>query len=157
MTHLRSHRLVQTRYVRNAFDGEGARLYGGRWNSLGTPMVYTAQSLALAAMELLVHLNSRRALEQRYQFLVAEFPEKLCRQVQEFYRNPRDWAADPARLSSMRLGDRWVREGKSAVLAVPSAVIRDEWNYLINPKHPDFIEIEVDKTKPFQFDARLEG
>ena len=155
MTTLRGYRLVQTRFAGPAFDGEGARLYGGRWNSAGTSMVYTAQSLALAALELLVHLNSRRALEQRYQFLVAEFPEDLCRQVRDLYKLPKDWAADPTPISAMNLGDRWAREGKSAVLAVPSAVIRTEWNYLINPQHPDISEIKVSRPKPFQFDSRL--
>ena len=151
----RAYRLVQARFVSRAFDGEGARLYGGRWNSKGTPMVYTSHSLSLAALELLVHLNSRQVLEERYRYLVIEFSGKLCRQVNELFKLPKDWAAEPAPESTKRIGDRWVREGKSAVLAVPSVVVKDEQNYLLNPRHPAFSDIRISKPKRFQFDPRL--
>ena len=152
---LRSFRLVQTRFLSNAFDGEGARLYGGRWNNPGTSIVYTAQSLALCALELLVHLTSRQVLEDRYHFFALEFPQKISRDVRELYKLPKDWSSDPTPQSARRIGDQWFRERKSAVLAVPSSVIREEWNYLLNPQHPDFSQMTLGKAKPFQFDARL--
>jgi RES domain-containing protein len=119
------------------------------------PVVYAAQSLSLAVLELLVHLNSREVLERRYVYLVAEFSSELCRPVSELFALPDDWTVDPSPVSTARLGDRWVEEKLSAVLAVPSVVVTGEVNYLLNPRHPDFRRVRVGKPQPFKFDARL--
>lgn len=152
---LQGYRLVQARYASIAFDGEGARRFGGRWNHKGTALVYTAQSLSLAALELLVHLDSRQVLEERYLSLRVEFPEELCGQAAVWYKLPKNWMADPAPDSVKQIGSLWAKEGRSAILAVPSVLIPKEWNYLINPQHPDFAKISLGKPERFRFDPRL--
>jgi RES domain-containing protein len=152
---LQAYRLVQTRFTATAFDGEGARQFGGRWNHKGTGMIYLAQSLSLAALELLVHLDSRQVMEERYRCILVEFPKEICAKVTDLFKLPKNWATDPAPNTTKRIGDLWVKERKSTVMAVPSALIPREWNYLVNPAHPDFPRIIVGKPQRFHFDPRL--
>ena len=148
-------RIVKSRFADTAFDGEGARLYGGRWNSPGTSMVYTAQSQALATLEVLVHLEKARVLPS-YSLCAAHFEEDLVEALDPTTL-PVDWRDYPP-LSELRaIGDAWVPEQTSAVLEVPSVIVEDESNYLINPAHPDFPSITIGEPKPFEFDARLFG
>ncbi len=143
----------QKKPPRNAFDGEGARLYGGRWNSPGVPMVYTAGSQSLAVLEMLVHLENSDLLE-KYVFLEVILDEAMVTVVAaaDLLRN---WRADPAPLKLRAIGDDWVASGASVVLRVPSSVIPAEYNYLLNPKHPDFAKLKFGKAVPFRYDARL--
>ena len=152
---LQAYRLVQARFAATAFDGEGARQFGGRWNNKGTGMIYLAQSLSLAALELLVHLDSRQVLEERYRCVLVEFPKEICVKVTDLFRLPKNWATDPAPNATKRMGDLWVKERKSAIMAVPSALIPKESNYLFNPAHSDFHIIIIGKAQRFHFDPRL--
>lgn len=136
-----------------AFDGEGARIEGGRWNSPGTPMVYTSESAALAALELLVHLGQGPILSA-YVLIPCRFDEGLLTRLDRS-RLPRDWRSYPAPPELRSMGERWAKRGESAVLEVPSAIIDTESNYLINPRHKDFRAIDVMKPVAFEFDARL--
>ena len=146
-------RLVKRRHAGAAFDGEGASAYGGRWNSVGVRMVYTSQSAALAALEVLVGVQ-KAGLLAAYDLIEARFREALV-EVIESRQLPEAWWRHPPSAATQALGDRWVREGRSPVLRVPSAVIRTEHNFLLNPVHPDFGSIEIGVAHPFEFDARL--
>ncbi len=134
-------------------DGEGARINGGRWNPPGLPVVYLAESRALAALEMLVHLD-RQARQMPMVILEVEFPDSLIREV--FPEDlPRDWnltaGADPLK----RLGADWLRGMHSVAMRVPSVVIPEEANFLINPRHPDAARIRIGKPVPWRFNARL--
>jgi RES domain-containing protein len=146
-------RIVKARHTAAAFDGEGARLYGGRWNSRGWPVVYTAASPALAALELLVHLGSSGILAA-YVSIACAFDEDLVLRLDR-HRLPKDWRSSPALPDLALLGDAWLKDGTSAVLEVPNAIIPAESNYLLNPRHADFAAIEIRKPQPFEFDLRL--
>lgn len=146
-------RIVKSKHQARAFDGEGARLAGGRWNSPGVAMIYTAQSAALAALEMLVHLNSGTLLSS-YVLIPCSFREEVVLHLDRA-RLPAGWRAHPAVPQLQLLGDAWVKNGLSAVLDVPSVLIQSELNYLVNPAHPDFASIEVGPAHPFDFDARL--
>jgi RES domain-containing protein len=146
-------RIVQTQHAERALSGEGARLYGGRWNHKGTPLVYTASSLALAALELLVHLEIAQILEA-YVGIAVEFAEEQCHTLAPS-RLPADWASFPAPNATREIGTQWARQGHSAVLAVPSVLVPVEMNFLFNPQHPDFVKLKVGKPTAFHFDPRL--
>jgi RES domain-containing protein len=146
-------RIVKARHAANAFDGEGARLEGGRWNSPGSPMVYTAGSAALAALEMLVHLG-RSATLPAYVLIACSFDETLVSRLDRS-RLPAHWRSYPAPPELQLLGGEWLKRGTSAVLEVPSAVIPSEPNYLLNPRHRDFASITLSTPEPFEFDLRL--
>lgn len=144
---------MQERHAASAFDGEGARSYGGRWNQRGTAMVYTAGSLALAALEMLVHLE-RAALLRRYVCFPLDFDAALCRRLAS-EELPADWRENPAPNATRDLGSAWARALDTAVLEVPSAVVLQENNYLLNPQHRDFSQITIGSAQHFAFDQRL--
>ena len=146
-------RLVKARWAATAFDGEGARLGGGRWNSPGVPPVYLAGTLELAELEVLVNLPSPRVLGAYVAFRVGVpggVVERLPRSAL-----PPDWRRDPAPRSVRAVGDRWVAEGRSAVLRVPSAVVPSSPNYLVNPAHPDAGRLAIDGPFDPALDPRL--
>jgi RES domain-containing protein len=146
-------RLVRPEFGHNAYNGRGARLYGGRWNSPGVPVAYASASLSLAALELLVHVPPSIVLPE-YVSVSCEFPETLIEDL-EPSRLPEDWRAYPAPPELAVIGDEWATSGSSAVLRVPSAVIPFEYNYLLNPEHPDFRSIHIARPRPFALDLRL--
>ncbi len=144
---------MKSRYAGAAFDGEGARLYGGRWNSPGTRMVYTAQSQALAILEVLVHLEKVGVLPS-YSLCAAHFEEDLVEALDP-EALPDNWRSYLSPSGLRVIGDAWIAQQTSAVLEVPSVIVDDESNYLINPAHPDFSSITIGEPRSFEFDARL--
>lgn len=148
-------RITKRRHARTAFSGEGARLYGGRWNSPGTSMVYVAESQALAVLEVLVHLDSSSLLEQ-YVLIRIDIEDSFVCDVTRSSL-PKNWGEDPAPATVQAVGDRWVAEAKTAVLRVPSTLVPGESNFLINPKHPNFRQLTISKPMSFRFDPRLGG
>lgn len=146
-------RIVKSKHVGNAFDGEGARRFGGRWNSPGTVVIYCSESLALAALELLVHLQSSDILEA-YTAIPVTFPEAIVSTLDPG-QLPANWRDYPPPVALQRFGDHWVASRRSAVLRVPSAVVEGEYNYLFNPTHRDFSQISIGEPQPFRFDPRL--
>ena len=150
---LTAYRIVQRQHRGSAFDGEGARINGGRWNSAGTRVVYVASSLSLATLELLVHLDEVALIYGRYVVIPVEFDD---RQVQTLSRPlPRNWNAPQLSAATQVLGDQWVAGAASAVLQVPSAVTQNEVNYLLNPGHPDFKRIKLHPAFDLSPDERL--
>lgn len=146
-------RITKRKHARNAFIGEGAREFGGRWNNQGSAIVYTAQSQSLAALEILVHLDSSELLE-KYVLIGVEFDQSLIRPV-EPAALPRRWRSDPPPPEVRSVGDDWILAGTSAVLQVPSALVPGENNFLLNPEHRDFSRLRFGKPLAFRFDPRL--
>jgi RES domain-containing protein len=144
-------RIVLAKRATSAFSGEGARLNGGRWNNKGTAMVYTAGSISLASMEILVNLPSPMLLA-RFVRIPVEFDEALVNEVRDL---PSGWQRRPAGPKTKTIGDRWAAERRSAVLKVPSVVIPEEFNYLLNPSHPDWDKIHLKAPAIYHFDPRL--
>lgn len=148
------YRICKTKYASSAFDGEGARLFGGRWNSAGTSMVYTAGSRSLAILEILVHLNSDIIIPA-FSSIEVNCPDDLVINVNDITDLPADWASSPPPEELKEIGDEWVANSTSVVLAVPSAVVPAEINYLINPAHEDFDRLEIGKPQALTLDPRL--
>lgn len=145
-------RLVTARFAAAAFSGEGARLYGGRWNRKGVPLVYTSATQSLAMLELLVQDDPLRA---RYVAIPATIPAEVEIARLTADELPGAWRMLRARGRLQTEGTAWARGLSTAVLAVPSAVIQAESNYLLNPLHPDFGGIEIGRPEPFATDSRL--
>jgi len=116
-------------------------------------MVYTAQSQSLAILEMLVHLDSPEVLK-KYLLFGVQVDEALISPVDPS-RLPKNWKADPVPVEVQAVGDAWVRGSESAVLSVPSALVPDESNFLLNPLHPDFPKLKIRKPVAFQFDPRF--
>jgi RES domain-containing protein len=146
-------RIVKRKHARTAFTGEGARLYGGRWNSVGCSIVYTAESQALAALEMVIHLDSSDLLDHYILFKIG-IDESLVTMI-EPSELPRNWRVDPPPMKVREIGDSWVTVGTSAVLQVPSAVLPAEHNFLLNPHHSDFSKLLIGRGAHFRFDPRL--
>jgi RES domain-containing protein len=146
-------RICRRRYATDAADGEGSRLYGGRWNSRGVRVVYASASLALAAVETFVNLepNLRPA---DLVFIEGEIPGIL--EIPKLHPKslPAGWH-ETRDESLRRFGDAWVQSAESAALLVPSAAIRGEWNILLNPAQADFRTIHFHQPAPFEFDRRM--
>jgi RES domain-containing protein len=147
-------RLTTARFAKSAFSGDGARLYGGRWNRKGVPVVYTAASQSLAMLEMLVQDEPLRA---RYVMIEVRVPDAVAVERVRIGDLPAAWQAPAARDKLQDIGTQWARKGASAVLAVPSAVIPAETNYLLNPLHPDFRRIRIGIPRRFRTDPRLLG
>jgi RES domain-containing protein len=145
-------RIVTQRRAADAFSGEGARLYGGRWNPKGVPVVYTASTRSLAMLEMLVQDQPLRA---RYVIMPARIPFNVRIERIATAALPGDWST-PGRVDEMRaMGAQWVTRAKTAVLCVPSAVVPSECNYLLNPAHADFARISRAAAETLTTDQRL--
>jgi RES domain-containing protein len=149
----RAWRIVKAQRAERAFDGEGARLHGGRWNSKGVAVIYTSESASLAMLEILVNVGSSTLLPA-YAVAAAEIDEALVERLPED-ELPEGWRSSPPPPALQALGDGWVRSGRSAVLALPSAVVPWETNFLLNPEHASFGEIVIEAPRRFAVDARL--
>ena len=148
-------RLVREKRAADAFLGEGARLYGGRWNHRGTPVVYVADSLALAALEQFVHLGRAHAL-LRFVFFRVEIPDDdIAVESLPPHEIPSNWREEPPPDETKDVGTAWVRSAPSPVLRVPSVIVPIENNYLLNPRHQDSTKIRIGKPEPFSFDPRV--
>ncbi len=145
-------RLTTARFAKSAFSGEGARLYGGRWHRKGVPLVYTASTQSLAMLEMLVQDEPLRA---RYVMIEARIPKAVTIERVRIDDLPSNWRDVAARETLQAIGTEWARKQTSAVLAVPSAVIPAETNYLLNPLHAEFRRIKIGTARRFETDLRL--
>ena len=130
--------------------GEGARLYGGRWNPKGYAVVYASECLPLATLEALVRTR-RRPNDQVY--IQITFEEPLVKEAEALYLLPANWSRDQT--ATQKIGARWVDDSSSAVLSVPSVVVSIGRNYLLNPRHPAFPSVQCSGTMAYDFDDRL--
>lgn len=146
-------RLHARHLSKTALSGEGASRYGFRWNLPGTRVIYCAESRALAAMESLVHVQAVEDLAAvRWQLTAIVLPNAWIGRPSRY---PARWDIYPYAQSTQRFGSDWARSLSSVALRVPSAVVDGEFNYVLNPEHPDFIKLDILPAVPFQFDARL--
>jgi RES domain-containing protein len=150
---VRAWRLVKERHAEAAFDGEGARLYGGRWNSIGHRVVYTSTSLALASLETLVHLDNALPLPRFIAFSVhlaaADIAAAMLPSQYSFAGQL------PHLTETRRIGDEWLKAGRHLALSVPSAIVPQEFNLLLNPAHPRFARLVIATPVGFALDPRL--
>jgi RES domain-containing protein len=150
---MRFSRICRERYAAEAARGEGARLYGGRWNSRGVRVVYASTSLALAAMETFVNLEPILRPADLVS-IEGEIPDALRITTLDVKMLPARWHATRNE-ALRRFGDEWIRQGQTVALLVPSAAIRGGWNVLLNPAHADFSGIRFQEPEPFEFDVRM--
>jgi RES domain-containing protein len=143
-----------TRAAHQALDGEGARLNGGRWNREGVPVVYASSTLALAALEYLVHVDPRDAPTDLVALKI-EVPDDLPSGRVLASELPADWNRVPDHPACTDAGEAWIATGRSAMLRVPSAIVPEEDNLLIQPLHPDAAGMVVALVRRFAFDPRL--
>lgn len=144
-------RISACKYI-NDLTGSGAALYGGRWNSPGIHVTYTAGSPSLAMLESLVHFGGRIVGE--YCQLALEAPEHSIYEY-PVESLPQDWREHPAPDILKKIGNKFAVEGKHLMLKVPSVIVPEEYNYLINPEHPDFSKIQILVKSKINFDERL--
>ena len=145
-------RLTPRRYLGSALTGEGARLYGNRWNPPGVALVYLAETRSLALLEVLTQVHSPDQLRDHL-LLPLTVDEAWIRDLPES-EWPADWRAIPARASTQQIGAAWVASGASLVLRVPSVVLPAEHNWLLNPAHPAFANAVVGASEPVALDPR---
>ena len=145
-------RITTARFARTAFSGEGARLYGGRWNPKGWEVVYTAESQSLALLE---SISQDDPLRAHYVLIPAQLPSDLPETHIDAGQLPADWRTIGARDVLQAMGLAWLQSAQTAVLSAPSAVVPAERNYLLNPRHPDFARIVIGEPRSLQTDTRL--
>jgi RES domain-containing protein len=149
----RAWRIIKRKYADHAFDGEGSRLYGSRWTSPGHPVAFAAETLSLAVLEVVVHLQSAAPLTDYVTFTV-DFPDRLVEDVDPALL-PINWRDYPAPPAVWTLGDAWVRRASSVLLRVPSAIITHEHNFVINPTHRHFAQLLIQGPIPLDVDPRV--
>ena len=150
---MRFWRICRRRYAPETARGEGARRYGGRWNSRGVRVVYASTSLALAAVETFVNLEPNLRPADLVS-IEGEIPETLEIARLDPKVLPANWYATREE-SLRRFGDEWVEAGETVALLAPSAAVRGEWNLLLNPAHADFSKIKFQEPRMFEFDVRM--
>ncbi|HZW12527.1 MAG TPA: RES family NAD+ phosphorylase [Noviherbaspirillum sp.] len=144
-------------YTADDLSGTGAKLTGGRWNRIGTPMLYCAENVALACLETFVHLNSGGLPLNRYLVQIA-IPDTLWQAATRpdiLSRNHVGWDAMPHGKVSLDLGEQWAASRASALMIVPSAIVPEECNILVNPLHPDSAKITATKLRKWLYDPRM--
>ena len=168
---MRIWRLTSKRYADTAFDGLGTHKKGGRWSPPGAYVVYTSRNLSLCVLEQMVHLDVRH-MKGLFVSIPVDLPNGCLMEVIEAEEPITDieedvrvevrnkvthdqWRGDPVNTSTVKLGDAWIKDSKSAILRVPSAIVPSESNFLINVEHSDFRSFKIGEAEEFLFDDRL--
>lgn len=143
-------------YEADDLSGAGAKISGGRWNEVGVAIVYAASSRALACLETVVHLNSGGLPLNRY-LVEIEVPDEVLApaEVATSGSLPVGWDAEPAGRVSISFGSQWAQSQRTALLLVPSVIVPEENNLLINPAHPDAKGIKARKVRKWLYDPRM--
>ena len=147
------YRIVQSEWARNAMNGEGAWLHGGRWNPPGLHAVYLAESRALAALEIIVHAP-REVWSLDWRIIEVEVPNELIQAV-SIADLPAAWQALPSSLTARNFGAKWLRGRRALALKLPSVIIPEEHSLMLNPRHADVVKLRVSKPKEFRLDPRI--
>ena len=151
---IRVFRVLRASYARAPFDGEGAYRYGGRWSSPGTRVAYASQHQSLAMLEYFVHLDPEDAPADLV-LATADVPDDISREQIAVSDLPANWRESPAPPALALLGDDFVKEAKTCLLQVPSALAVHENNWLLNPQHPQFKQIRLNAVEPLRYDPRM--
>lgn len=149
------YRISKTAYTRD-LTGIGPKLYGGRWNRRGVPVIYTSESRSLATVEYLVHLSFTHAPED-LSIATLDVPDGAGAEAVRTRSLPKRWRDTPAPPELADIGSEWARSGRSLLLRVPSAVVEHEYNVLINPAHREMRRVKLVKVEPLRLDGRLIG
>ncbi len=150
---MRVYRIAREKFIQD-LSGEGARLYGGRWNPKGRAVLYTSAHQSLAALEVLVH-TSFQYIPPDLNMLTLKVPDELPEKIISPKDLPGNWNEYPAPSILGEIGTKWLNENATLILKVPSVVIPEEWNVLLNPAHELFSEIKIEQVKDFTFDPRF--
>lgn len=149
-------RIEREKYLEMTLEGIGASMSKGyRWNSMFTKVVYTAESRALATLEVSVHLDLNEDLPNDRYYVAIEIPDDVLISEVKLEDLPQDWDNKPPTTTTQIIGDDFIHYNEAAVLKVPSSIVPQEYNYLINPNHPDFTKIKVISAYKMNFDARI--
>ena len=152
---MRVFRIEREKYLETTLSGQGASMAKGyRWNSFNTRLVYTAESRALATLEVSVHLDLSEDLPDDRFYVAIDIPDDILIQQVLLEDLPKNWDSKPPIMITQAIGDSFVNANVAAVLKVPSSVVPEEFNYLINPNHADFKKIKVASVSKMQFDSR---
>ncbi len=155
---MRVFRIEREKYLKTTLTGIGAAMSKGfRWNSLNTKLIYTAETRALATLEISVHLDLSEDLPTDRYYVEIDIPDTVAIQEVKIDDIPDDWNSKPPTLTTQVIGDDFVVENEAAVLKVPSSIVTQEFNYLINPNHPDARKIKVILNTPIRFDPRFKA
>ena len=153
---MRVYRIEREKYLETTLKGVGAALTEGyRWNSLNTHLVYTAESRALATLEVSIHIDLSEDLPTDRFYVEIDIPEDIEILELKIDELPENWDSKPPILETQYIGDDFVTQNNAAVLKVPSSIVPPEYNYLINPNHPDSKKIKVISTQRLVFDGRF--
>ncbi|MCA9402873.1 MAG: RES family NAD+ phosphorylase [Candidatus Omnitrophica bacterium] len=152
-TELTVYRIGAARYITDT-RGTGAKLTGGRWNDKGRAVVYTSQSIALACLEVLVHYG-QRALSTKFRKLSVTLPQGTSLKEVRTASLSKGWSAFPESRECREIGNAWLDQGRYCILKVPSVVVPEEHNFLLNPQHPEFKRVRFGKPQKMNFDPRL--
>lgn len=154
---MKVYRIEREKYLKTTLSGIGASMVKGyRWNSLYTRLVYTAESRALATLEVSVHLDLSEDLPLDRYYVEIDIPDDLTMLEVSLEDLPDDWNAKPPTITTQTIGDDFVLGNEAAVLKVPSSIVPQEFNYLINPSHSDVSRISITNITPMTFDARFQ-
>lgn len=147
------YRLCKKSYAHD-LSGRGAEISGGRWNSKGIAALYTSNSRSLSVMEIIVHVPAG-IIPKDYCMVTIEVPDNAIIKILEPKDLPDNWSRSPISALTQRIGNTFLSGQKALMLKVPSAIVKDEWNYILNPVHKDFSKVKITGVEPFAFDVRL--
>ena len=147
------YRLAREKFA-NQLSGRGAAIKGGRWNSVGVEIIYTAANKSLAMAEVAVHLTLA-TLPDDYMLVTIFIPDEVSIQKIELSNLPHDWNTFPHPMSTQATGDNFALENKFCILQIPSVVTKGDYNFLLNPNHGDFNKIKILSIEKFPFDKRI--
>lgn len=150
---MKVYRIAKQQYLED-LSGEGARLYGGRWNKKGMAMLYFSESLSLALLEILVHIDFK-FLTSDFGYLEVEIPDECINPIVELNQLQPSWRDNPPKLYTQDFGSEWLKENKSLAMQVPSAILPFSSNILVNPRHAKITEIKIIEKSVLDVDNRV--
>ena len=150
---MKIYRIAKQQFISD-LSGEGARLYGGRWNKPGHNVLYCSKQLSLSVLELLVHVDYQ-FINQNFWFIEIELPDSINTQKVSSKILKQDWRHNPPLELTQNYGTDWLKSNKKLALSVPSAVLPNEHNILLNPNHIDFKDVKITKKEILDIDARV--
>lgn len=150
---MRVYRLSKSKFSRD-LTGKGAELAGGQWNSKGKALLYTSQSRALCTSEIAVHTPLGN-IPTDYELVEISIPDGVMLKEIEIKDLPDDWKSIPHAHSTQEIGNQFILDNEFLIFKVPSVIVPGDFNFLINPAHQKFTEVEITSIDPFEFDARL--
>ncbi len=150
---MRIYRISKTQYI-NDLSGEGARLYGGRWNKKGDSLLYFSQNLSLSLLEIIVHVEYAK-LPMDYSYVEAEIPDSCIKKIQSIDFIQPNWSSDGAVNETQMVGSNWINTKEGLAMSVPSVILSQEHTILINPKHEDFEKLKILGIHQLDIDPRL--